>query len=270
VSVVGHHFVRESNVNTKQIKMYGFLCLLVINEFPVLNSELVEVPRNIVVGASEPLDTIDMTCKSDYQRRLKWVVHKSNKSRSNVLYNGYFVRPDADSYCTVLTDDHGRCSLRLSSTADAAQTYICVEPGSLHEASADLIWIAKSGPDCINSSTKDLVNLTCNVEFRGNWAPTMEWIEQSSHGVKVLSVGVNTITVPDQHVTSTLVLEMPESSRNYTCTTKFDIRGKKIYTTATNVPDYIRVWTSPVGLLSKTQGLINQIHQCHLFIKSRQ
>lgn len=84
-----------------------------------------------------------MACKSDYQSRLKWDVHK-NDSGNDELYNGYFLHPDAKSYCTVITDEPGKCYLRLiRNTAEVAQTYICVEPASLCEASADLIWISK-------------------------------------------------------------------------------------------------------------------------------
>ena len=95
-----------------------------------------------------------------------------------------------------------------------------------------------------DSSTEDLINLTCSMEFRGNWAPTIEWKEQSDQGVKFLSVNVT--TVPNQRVTSTLVMEVQDGSRNYTCTAKFDLSGKPKTTTATNVPDYKRSWTSPI------------------------
>lgn len=55
------------------------------------------------------------------------------------------MRPDAKSYCTVTSDEPGQIDLhvRLRNTADAAQTYICLEPGTLEEASADLIWIGE-------------------------------------------------------------------------------------------------------------------------------
>lgn len=89
-----------------------------------------------------------------------------------------------------------------------------------------------------DSSTKDLVNLTCSIEFRGNWAPAMEWKEHSNDGDEILSVGVNVVTIRNQSVTSTLAMKVQEGSRNYTCTTKFDISGKPSKTTASNVPNY--------------------------------
>ncbi len=82
------------------------------------------------------------------------------------------------------------------------------------------------------------------MEFHGNWAPTIEWTEQSDQGVKVLSVNVT--TVPNQRVTSTLVMEVQVGSRNYTCTAKFDLSGKPNTTTAANVPDYKQSWTSSI------------------------
>lgn len=81
----------------------------------------------------------------------------------------------------------------------------------------------------------------------------MEWKEHSYDGEKVLSDGVNTTTISNQLVTSTLVVEVPKINRYYSCTTKFHINGKPRSTTAANVPDYNRVWTSSTML--KTEGL---------------
>lgn len=110
---------------------------------------------------------------------------------------------------------------------------------------------------CVDSSTEDLVNLTCAIEFRGNWAPMMEWKERNSHDERVLSVGVNVVILPNERVTSTLVMEVQEGSRNYVCTTKFHINGKPHSTTATNVPHYNRIWMSSV--LSKAPGMFDHI-----------
>ena len=95
-----------------------------------------------------------------------------------------------------------------------------------------------------NNSTEGLINLTCSMEFRGNWAPTIEWKEQSDHNVKILPVNIT--TVPNQRVTSTLIMEVQDGSRNYACSAKFHLSGKPNTTTAGNVPDYKRSWTSPM------------------------
>lgn len=92
------------------------------------------------------------------------------------------------------------------------------------------------------------MNLTCGVEFHGNWVPTMEWKEHSIHGDKVLSVGINT-TKANQRVSSTLIIAVQMGSRNYTCATKFDISDRLRSTTATNVPENIQVHT-----FTKSQG----------------
>ena|SRR6218665_383772 len=94
---------------------------------------------------------------------------------------------------------------------------------------------------CHASWTRDLINLTCSIKFRGNWAPIMEW--KAHNSTKVISIGVNTTTVPNQLVTSTLVIPVLNGSRSYTCTTKFDLSGKPPTTTSINVPDYNVSWT---------------------------
>lgn len=74
----------------------------------------------------------------------------------------------------------------------------------------------------------------------------MEWLEHHNNDEKVLSVGVNTLTISNQRVTSTLVMPVQKGSRNYTCTINFDLSGKPNTTTAANIPDYKRSWTSAV------------------------
>lgn len=97
-----------------------------------------------------------------------------------------------------------------------------------------------------DNSTEDLVNLTCSYKFKGNWIPTMEWKEQSSHGEKVVSIGVDSTMDPDQRLTSTLVVPRQNGSRNYSCSAKFDFRGKPPKTNA-NIPDDILVGTFDIS-----------------------
>lgn len=104
-----------------------------------------------------------------------------------------------------------------------------------------------------DSSTEDLVNLVCSVEFHGNWAPRMEWKEHSIDGDKVLSVDIN-ITTASNRVSSTLVIPFQIGSREYTCTIKFNISDKPRNTTATNVPEDIRVHT-----FTKSHGILVQL-----------
>src|SRR6218665_1726022 len=123
-------------------------------------------------------------------------------------------------------------------------------------------------PVCNDNSVEGLTNLTCSIEFRGNWAPTMEWKEHMSDGEIILSMGVNTVTVPNGRVTSSLVMGVQRGRRNFACTTKFDISGKPVRTTATNVPDYFRVWTASV--LPTTEGLFGQNSETKFVLLKRE
>lgn len=94
--------------------------------------------------------------------------------------------------------------------------------------------------------------MTCIIEFRGNWVLTGEWKEQTRQGEKVLSVGFNTLDL-NQRITSTLVMPVLNSSRNYSFIIKFGINGKPPMTSATNIPDDVSVWTfvSSQGILMR-------------------
>lgn len=85
------------------------------------------------------------TCKVKYLLFiiLYRYVQKNPDSEKETLYNGYCLSRDAEPYCTVRADEPGKVDLWLNNTADAAQTYFCLETGTLDEASADIIWISK-------------------------------------------------------------------------------------------------------------------------------
>lgn len=233
--VTGTFFTFDTGGCYLQILVLTFALL-----FSGTNAAFVEVPNNTVVLEWNFPKVVVMACKSNCQCNLRWFVNKNHDEKED-LYNGYFLSSDANSYCSVTADEPGKYNLNLMNKPDAAQTYICLEPGTLAEASADLILIRDL--ICNNISTDDVVHLTCSIEFRGNWAPTMEWKEHSSHGEKVILVGVHTTTVPNQLVTSALVMPVQKGRSNFTCTAKFDINGKPHSTTATNVPRDERSWT---------------------------
>ena len=101
-----------------------------------------------------------------------------------------------------------------------------------------------SEPVCsqfINGST---VLLQCYVLFRGNWAPVMEWSQDSAtHPVADLDV-VNQ-TIRNVSVTSTLTVSMEQIKHSqYTCTTKFIASMNPMSINASNVPYYTFTWTS--------------------------
>lgn len=85
-------------------------------------------------------------------------MQKNHNSEKEPLYNGFYLRPDAKSYCTVKADEPGKIELCLGNTAEAAQTYICMEPGTLDEASADVVWIGKLSNFVLMFGTYTIMN----------------------------------------------------------------------------------------------------------------
>lgn len=236
-------YFQEFRLLTFKTNCYGksaVLAFVLIHVLSGASSTLVEGPKNAVIFQLKWLESVEMACISDCQCNLKFFVNKGNDSEKQDLYDGYFLHSYANSYCTVIAVEPGKVRLNLTNKPEAAQTYTCLEPGTLTEASADLIWIGD--PIHINSSSEDLTNLTCGIKFTGNWAPIIEWKERSRHGEKLISNG-GTALVFNQFVTSTLILPKQKCRRNYTCIAKFDISGKPNATTATNAPDDIPIWT---------------------------
>ena len=90
--------------------------------------------------------------------------------------------------------------------------------------------------------------MTCTVKYIGNWAPTIKWQEQTDQDVKVFSVDVSTST---EHVTSTVVMPMQEGRRTYISSVTFNISGKPLSTTATNIPGDFPIWN-----VTKSQGMM--------------
>lgn len=93
-------------------------------------------------------------------------------------------------------------------------------------------------------STNDSFELRCTVTYSGNWTPSMEWRQEGCQ--EALYAGVNT-RVENDTVISTLIVSTNATNNftRYTCTTRFDKRHKPSSTTATNVPNYSHIWTSP-------------------------
>ena len=98
-------------------------------------------PRNAVVLQSQSAEAVVLACKSDCQCKLHWSVRNNHGGEDEKFYNGYFLRDDAKSYCSVIEDEPGECDLRTNpaNSTQAAQTYVCIEPGTLDEVSADII-----------------------------------------------------------------------------------------------------------------------------------
>lgn len=112
------------------------------------NSTFLKVPENAVISDWQLPEAIDMACKSDCKCPLKWYGNM-NQASEEPVYSGYSLTSDAKSYCTVIADEPGKVYLSLMNKPDAAKTYTCLEPGTLAETSADLIWI---GNFCLSAT----------------------------------------------------------------------------------------------------------------------
>lgn len=90
------------------------------------------------------------------------------------------------------------------------------------------------------------VALACSVNFRGNWAPELEL----SHNGSSVVDGIGVLVVPNQNVSTILIIPRNNSAcaGNYSCTTKFHLRGKPTQTTDNSVPSYMDTSTLTVHM----------------------
>lgn len=100
---------------------------------------LIEFPDNQV--SSEENQESAMSCRSDQGYKVSWYVRQFWSAEKVELWNGYRLSRNATSYCSVKSSVDGLCNLTIYHRSKAAQTYICFEPGTLQEFSAELIFI---------------------------------------------------------------------------------------------------------------------------------
>ena len=124
--------------------------------------ELIKVPRNQV--SFEETATIVMECRSSDGRRISWHVVPCLPSSEMVLWSGYDLRRNATSYCSVDKSTAGQWNLNISHRCEAAQTYICFEPGTLKNVSAELIYISK----CYSTHSRNFLSLILTKHL--HWA----------------------------------------------------------------------------------------------------
>lgn len=230
-------------VNSKPYRLFKNIAIsaFVLN-FTVASCVLVETPLNdaVLVGHGP----VKFKCKSNRGKRLNWLTQK-NESQL-ILFDGYSVCKEAESFCSVENEEPGEFFLTLAAIHEAAQTYICQEPGTESESSADLIIIDREA-QCETITNSNHVIMKCKLEFRGIWVPELEW----SYNGTLITEGVNVSIVSNKSVSSTLTVPLSMNDRNYTCTTRFDIRGKPHWTTSNNVPSYL---TNSVLRVEATQA----------------
>ena len=90
----------------------------------------------------EETQIVVMECRSNVGR-ISWHVVPFWSSVQTDLWSGYHLRPTATSYCSIDNSTGGQWNLNISHRSEAAQTYICLEPGTLKKVSAELIYISK-------------------------------------------------------------------------------------------------------------------------------
>jgi len=89
----------------------------------------------------------------------------------------------------------------------------------------------------------DVITMTCSITYSGNWAPVMRWFNLRA-GVSYTEVIVDnrTTTVTSQlTVTASAGLHRSQIA----CVTNFTQPSSPLQTSATNIPSYTYIWTSP-------------------------
>ena len=126
---------------------------------------------------------------------------------------------------------------------------------------SELFCLTASEPVCVSEinlhnavNQFDSFEMTCSVNFSGDWDPVMKWQQD---GGPIITVGVVSNPVPYKSVTSSLTVLVTRNviGSKFSCTTYFNEDNKPPSTSATNVPDYIYTWNSPeINVLANTSG----------------
>ena len=109
--------------------------------------------------------------------------------------------------------------------------------------------ISYANKDSVLVNENDVVEMSCTLNFWGNWAPTMEWRIQGRGGVIKSDTYESHTTNPDKTLKSshTMRVDASMSDVRVTCKTYFVGDNKPVERSgATNVPDLSISWESPV------------------------
>ena len=88
--------------------------------------------------------------------------------------------------------------------------------------------------------------MTCSITYSGNWAPVMRWFNSVTR--RNFTDDNITLTTDNPTVTSQLTVTASADlhSSEIVCVTYFDAQSSNsLPTSATNIPSYRNVWTSP-------------------------
>ena len=85
----------------------------------------------------------------------------------------------------------------------------------------------------------DVITMTCSITYSGNWAPVMRWFNSVS--------GVNYRPTSANQTSSRLTLTASTGlhGSKVACLTNFTQPSSPLQTSATNIPSYTHIWTSP-------------------------
>ena len=102
--------------------------------------------------------------------------------------------------------------------------------------------VVGSLPICLSNASRyvqefDIVEMTCGVNYNGNWPPVMNW---QQNGVINIINGIFGMTILNQNVTSSLIVLATRNviGNKFSCTTYFNIENKPLSTNAIDVPRY--------------------------------
>lgn len=90
---------------------------------------------------------------------------------------------------------------------------------------------------------KDMVTLTCNANYTGNWAPVMEWTDKAG---SFITTNVVNMTVPHKSVSSSLTVQAFKnvSGSTFACRTYFSQDNKPRWRSdeVTDIPAFSYTW----------------------------
>ena len=126
--------------------------------------------------------------------------------------------------------------------------------------------ISESEPFCETNNTAeenitltegDVILMQCSVNFRGMWAPTVEWKQHTVDDNKdqhTIIYDASTVTLINARVTTTLKYVYKLSEFTYfSCRMLFQRYNGSLHATATNLPEFIYTWKSPTFLSHRGQ-----------------
>ncbi|KAI0231095.1 hypothetical protein LSAT2_018537 [Lamellibrachia satsuma] len=187
----------------------------------VASGQLTVKPQNVVgkVGSS-----VSLACATDSGVVLKWDEYITNPAEAQTIVSGSnFIIPGTTKY-GLLTTPAGNYQLTVNSlTLQNAGRYGCKYSTNSNIAASTEVIIFESDPICKNNVTNneavegDYIKYSCEVTYKGKWAPVMEW--KYNDAVVQANDESTGNTVKYTFVTE---LTPAHNGQNFACRTYFD------------------------------------------------